>query len=88
MGLSCTLIATIIHNSPDTGLINIQSHSTQLMHERITIHSEWTVLLSQIYCQLLQNVIVHVVPDPEMTTVNTGNRIYTSANPALWHMLQ
>ena len=45
------------------------------MHERITVQLEWTVLPSQIYYQqLLQNVSVHVVPDPEMTTVNIGNR--------------
>ena len=48
---------------------------TQLMRERITVYLEWTVLLSQIYYQLLlQNVSVRVVPDPEMTTVNMGNR--------------
>ena len=45
------------------------------MHERITVQLEWTVLLSQIYYQqLLQNVSVYVVPDPEMTTVHAANR--------------
>ena len=55
--------------------LKAQSHLAQLMCERITVQLEWTVLLSQIYYQqLLQNISVHVVPDPEMTTVNTGNR--------------
>ena len=72
LGSSCTLIATF-HNSPDTGSITIQSLSAELVHERITVQLEWTVLLSQTYYQqLLQNVTVHVVPDPERA--NTGNR--------------
>ena len=45
------------------------------MSDRITIILEWVVLLSQIYYQqLLENVSINVVPDPEVTIVYTGNR--------------
>ena len=55
--------------------LSIDSHSAQLMSDRITIILEWAVLLSQIYYQqLLENVSINVIPDPEVTIVYTGNR--------------
>ena len=71
-----TFSACIYILPPDAiASLKAQSHLAQLMRERITVQLEWTVLLSQIYYQqLLQNVSVHVVPDPKMTTVHTANR--------------
>ena len=54
---------------------SIHLHSERFKSNTVTVILEWIISLSQIYYQqLLQNVSVCVVPDPEMTTVNTGNR--------------
>ena len=69
--------AYMIYNSSDALIsrLSIHSHLAQLMSDRITIILEWTVLLSQIYYQqLLENVSINVIPDPEVIIVYTGNR--------------
>ena len=70
-------MACVMHNFSGTAGLNlsIQTHSEQFSGNGITLLLEWTLSLSQdIFQQLLENVSIFIVPDPEMTTTFTGNR--------------
>ena len=53
---------------------NIEVHSEQFTRNRIILLLEWNISLPQAYYQLLENVSVDVIPEPEMVMTYTENR--------------